>query len=63
MDQARKMGIDVPFVGGNGFNSPQVIEIAGDASEGLIVATPWFGEKEEPKVQEFVKKYEAEIWC
>lgn len=60
MDQARKMGIDVPFVGGNGFNSPQVIEIAGDASEGLIVATPWFGDKDEAKVQDFVTKYEAE---
>lgn len=60
MDQARKMGIDVPFVGGNGFNSPQVIEIAGEASEGLIVATPWFGEKEDSKVQDFVKKFEAE---
>jgi branched-chain amino acid transport system substrate-binding protein len=60
MDQARKMGIDVPFVGGNGFNSPQVIEIAGEASEGLIVATPWFGEKDDPKVQDFVKKFEAE---
>ncbi|MDX1805605.1 MAG: ABC transporter substrate-binding protein [Paenisporosarcina sp.] len=60
MDQARKMGIDMPFVGGNGFNSPQVIEIAGDAAEGLIVATPWFGDKDEPKVQEFVKKYEEE---
>lgn len=57
MDQARKMGIDVPFVGGNGFNSPQVIEIAGDAADGLIVATPWFGEKDDPKVQEFVQKY------
>lgn len=60
MDQARKMGIDVPFVGGNGFNSPQVIEIAGDAADGLIVATPWFGEKAEPKVQDFVTKYETE---
>jgi branched-chain amino acid transport system substrate-binding protein len=60
MDQARKMGITVPFVGGNGFNSPQVIEIAGDAAEGLIVATPWFGAKEDPKVQGFVKNYEAE---
>ncbi|TQR11642.1 ABC transporter substrate-binding protein [Psychrobacillus soli] len=59
MDQARKMGIDLPFVGGNGFNSPQVIEIAGEASDGLIVATPWFGEKDDPKVQEFVKKYES----
>ena len=60
MDQARKMGIEVPFVGGNGFNSPQVIEIAGQAANGLIVATPWFGESEETKVVEFNKKYEAE---
>jgi len=56
--QARKMGLKVPFVGGNGFNSPQVIEIAKDAAEGLIVATPWFGEKKDPKVMAFVAKYE-----
>lgn len=60
MDQARKMGIDVPFVGGNGFNSPQAIEIAGDAANGLIVATPWFGESKEQKVVDFNKKYEEE---
>ncbi|MFC0414447.1 ABC transporter substrate-binding protein [Cytobacillus solani] len=60
MDQARKMGIDVPFVGGNGFNSPEVIEIAGDAADGLIVATPWYGEKEDPKVKEFVSNFEKE---
>ena len=60
MDQARKMGIDVPFVGGNGFNSPEVIAIAGDASEGLIVATPWFGDKQDEKVLDFVSKYQAE---
>lgn len=57
MDQARKMGLDIPFVGGNGFNSPEVIKIAGDAANGLIVATPWFGGKDDPKVQDFVKKY------
>jgi branched-chain amino acid transport system substrate-binding protein len=56
--QARKMGLKVPFVGGNGFNSPKVIEIAKDAAEGLIVATPWFGEKNDPKVKAFVAKYE-----
>ena len=56
--QARKMGLKVPFVGGNGFNSPKVIEIAKEAAEGLIVATPWFGEKNDPKVKEFVAKYE-----
>jgi branched-chain amino acid transport system substrate-binding protein len=56
--QARKMGLKVPFVGGNGFNSPKVIEIAKEAAEGLIVATPWFGEKSDPKVRAFVAKYE-----
>ena len=60
MDQARKMGIDVPFVGGNGFNSPEVIKIAGDAANGLIVATPWFGGSEDEKVQTFVDKYKEE---
>jgi branched-chain amino acid transport system substrate-binding protein len=56
--QARKMGLKVPFVGGNGFNSPKVIEIAKEAAEGLIVATPWFGEKSDPRVRAFVAKYE-----
>jgi branched-chain amino acid transport system substrate-binding protein len=59
LSQARKMGIAVPFVGGNGFNSPKVIEIARDAAEGLIVATPWFADRNDPKVKAFVSKYES----
>ena len=58
LSQARKMGLNVPFVGGNGFNSPKVIDIAKGAAEGLIVATPWFAEKNDPKVKAFVAKYE-----
>lgn len=58
LSQARKMGITVPFVGGNGFNSPKVIDIAKEAANGLIVATPWFGDKDDPKVKTFVQKYE-----
>ena len=57
LSQSRKMGIKVPFVGGNGFNSPKVIEIARDSAEGLVVATPWFGDKDDPKVKAFVAKY------
>ena len=49
LSQARKMGITVPFVGGNGFNSPKVIDIAKEAAEGLIVATPWFGINPTPR--------------
>ena len=55
LDQARKMGLDVPFVGGNGFNSPEVITIAGDASNGLIVATPWFAQKDDEKVKSLLR--------
>ena len=58
LSQARKMGLKVPFVGGNGFNSPKVIEIAKDAADGLIVATPWFADRNDPKVKAFVAKYE-----
>jgi branched-chain amino acid transport system substrate-binding protein len=58
LSQARKMGLKIPFVGGNGFNSPKVIEIAKGAAEGLIVATPWFADRNDPKVKTFVAKYE-----
>lgn len=58
LSQSRKMGIKVPFVGGNGFNSPKVIEIAKEAAEGLVVATPWFADKNDPKVKSFVARYE-----
>ncbi|RJP23276.1 MAG: branched-chain amino acid ABC transporter substrate-binding protein [Deltaproteobacteria bacterium] len=58
LSQARKMGIKIPFVGGNGFNSPKVIEIAKGAADGLVVATPWFAERNDPKVKAFVAKFE-----
>ncbi|MBF0464336.1 MAG: ABC transporter substrate-binding protein [Nitrospirae bacterium] len=59
LDQARKMGITVPVIGGNGFNSPKIFEIAGSSSDVLIVATPWFSESvENPKVLDFIGKFE-----
>lgn len=39
--QARELGIDVPIVGGNGFNNPQLMADAGDAAEGVIVGAAW----------------------
>ncbi|MBF0318472.1 MAG: ABC transporter substrate-binding protein [Nitrospirae bacterium] len=59
LQQARKLGIDVPVIGGNGFNSPKIIELAGQAAEGLIVATPWFSGKPDKRVQDFVAAYKA----
>ena len=42
--QARALGFgkETLFIGGNGSNSPKLGEIAGVASDGLIVGSPWF---------------------
>src|SRR5690606_31987559 len=39
--QARALGYDGPIIGGNGFNSPAVLNDSGADSEGLIVGGAW----------------------
>ena len=39
--QARGLGIDVPIIGGNGFNSPKLMTGAGKSSDGVIVGAAW----------------------
>lgn len=58
--QARELGIDVPIIGGNGFNSPTLISDAGDASEGVIVGAAWNSASDNEQNQAFLKDYKAE---
>lgn len=39
--QARALGFEGPIIGGNGFNSPAVLDQSGADSEGLIVGAAW----------------------
>lgn len=57
--QARKLGIPgtVPFIGGNGFNSQKISEIAGAAADGTITGSPWFLDDPNPKNRTFVAAY------
>ncbi len=57
--QARKLGlpVKVKFIGGNGFNTPKLIEIAGPAAEGSLSGSPWFLDDTGKKNQAFVKSY------
>jgi branched-chain amino acid transport system substrate-binding protein len=41
MVQARQLGLNVPFIGGNGMNSVKVFDLAKGASDGLWVGSPW----------------------
>lgn len=58
MKKAREMGITTPVIGNNGFNSPGFIHQAGDASNGVIVASPWWPASPSEKVKHFIAAYQ-----
>lgn len=57
--QARELGITVPFLGGDGWDSPKLVEGAGDALEGSYFSNHYSHESTDPVVQEFVRKFKA----
>ncbi len=57
--QARQLGMTMPILGGNGFNSPKLVEIAGKAAEGVLVGSPWFVDKPQADNVAFVAAYRA----
>jgi len=62
MVQARTLGIPetIRFIGGNGFNSPKLAEIAGTAAEGAISGSAWNVASSYPASADFVKAFNAE---
>jgi branched-chain amino acid transport system substrate-binding protein len=55
--QARAIGFTKPIVGGTGLYSPQFVEIAGKAAEGVYFLGAFVPTNPDPAVQQFVKKY------
>jgi len=63
MVQARQLGLNVPFIGGNGMNSVKIFDLAKGSSDGLWVGSPWSIENRTPENNSFIiaytKKYSA----
>lgn len=59
MLQARTLGLKQPFIGGNGFNSPKLFQIAKGAADGTMMGTPWSSENHTPANDAFMKAYRA----
>ena len=59
--QARKQGVTVPFLGGDGWDSAKLTEIGGEAIEGSYYSNHYSFEEQRPEVQEFVSKYKAKF--
>jgi len=55
--QARDLGITVPLLGGDGWESPKLIEIGGKALEGCFYTNHYFYGDPKPVVSTFVQKY------
>lgn len=60
--QARQLGINVPLFGGDGWEAPELIQIAGgQALENTFYSTHYSPESTDPKVQAFVKAFQAKF--
>ena len=55
--QARDLGLTIPLVGGDGWDSPAVIQIGGKAIEGSYFSDHYFVGDTRPVVQKFVNEY------
>ena len=58
MVQARQLGITLPFIGGNGMNSPRLFELAKGSADNLWVGSPWALDSPTPENRRFVAAYE-----
>lgn len=57
--QADRLGMKLPMLGGDGWDSPQLAKIAGAAIEGQFYANHVAPEAPEPNLQKFVAAYKA----
>lgn len=58
MVQARQLGIHLPFIGGNGMNSPKIFQLAKDSSDNLWVGSPWSVENPAPENKKFIAAFQ-----
>lgn len=57
--QARDLGITVPLIGGDGWDSDQLVKVGKDAINGCYFTNHYSPDEKRPEVQAFVKAYEA----
>jgi len=55
--QARELGMKIPLLGGDGFDSPKFLEIGGNAVNGTYFSTHYSSEDKSPLVQNFISKF------
>ena len=55
--QSRELGLKVPLMGGDGWDSAKLFEIGGAAIEGSFYSNHYSPEDPSPRIQDFIKRY------
>ncbi len=59
--QARELGINVPLLGGDGWDSPEIWSLGGEALKNTFISNHYSAENPAPEIQNFVKAYKAKF--
>ena len=57
LKQARELRIEIPFLSVQAFDDPKILEVAGDAAEGVVFSVPKPPDPAEEVVRKFQVKY------
>ena len=55
--QARQLGITAPFIGGDGWDSPELVSVGGPSVEGCFFSNHFSNQSTDPRVVAFVESY------
>lgn len=55
--QARELGLNIPLLGGDGWDSPKTIEIGGSAVDGSYFTNHYAEDDSNPVIQNFIQKF------
>jgi branched-chain amino acid transport system substrate-binding protein len=57
--QARELDMNMPLLGGDGWDSPELWKLGGDALKNAYISNHYSAENPAPEIQNFVKAYKA----
>lgn len=57
--QARRLGLKVPFMGGDGWEGDSLLKVAGNNLDGCYFSTHFSADNQDPAVQSFIQNYKA----
>jgi branched-chain amino acid transport system substrate-binding protein len=59
--QTKQLGIKAPLLGGDGWDSPQLWDLGGDALNGSFISNHYSVDDPTPVIQDFVARYKAKF--